>query len=72
PPGFAHGFYVLSEMAEFTYKCTALYSPRAERGIIWNDAEIGIKWPLLDGKLVLSEKDNNNPPLRFADIDEME
>lgn len=72
PPGFAHGFYVLSEMAEFTYKCTALYAPRAERGIIWNDPDIGIEWPLQEGNLVLSQKDNSNPPLRLAEIDPME
>lgn len=69
PPGFAHGFYVLSEMAEFTYKCTALYAPKAERGIIWNDPDIGIAWPLLEKTLNLSEKDKNNPPLRLAEID---
>ncbi len=69
PPGFAHGFYVLSDAAEFTYKCTALYAPQAERGIIWNDPGIGIEWPLVEGKLVLSEKDSINPPLHLADID---
>ena len=68
PPGFAHGFYVLSETAEFTYKCTALYAPQAERGIIWNDPDIAIEWPLLPGKLILSQKDQNLPALHEADI----
>lgn len=67
PAGFAHGFYVTTDMAEFTYKCTDVYSPEAERGIIWNDPDIGVKWPLIDDALILSEKDKNNPPLKFAD-----
>lgn len=58
PEGFAHGFLVLSEEAVFTYKCTDYYHPKDEGGIIWNDADIGIKWPLeyMDG-ITLSEKD---------------
>ncbi len=67
PPGFAHGFYVTSDIAEFTYKCTDVYTPEAERGIIWNDPDIGIKWPLVDDALKLSEKDQQNPPLKSAD-----
>ena len=50
PPGFAHGFYVLSEHAQFMYKCTDFYAPEYDRGIIWNDAEIGIEWPELKGE----------------------
>ncbi len=46
PPGFAHGFCVVSAAAGLTYKCTALYSPQDERGIIWNDRTIGIRWPV--------------------------
>lgn len=49
PEGFAHGFYVLSEEAEFCYKCSDFYAPSEERGIIWNDPDIGIAWPLLPG-----------------------
>lgn len=68
PPGFAHGFYVLSEMAEFAYKCTALYAPQLDRGILWNDPDIGIQWPITDDRLTLSEKDRKLPRLRDAEI----
>ncbi|OEE68108.1 dTDP-4-dehydrorhamnose 3,5-epimerase [Enterovibrio norvegicus FF-33] len=58
PEGFAHGFYVTSEEAEFVYKCTDYYNPTVEQSIIWNDGDIGIKWPIEGGKLPqLSEKD---------------
>ena len=58
PPGFAHGFLVISETAEVEYKCTDYYAPEFERTIRWNDPDLGIAWPLLDGsKPVLSEKD---------------
>ena len=58
PKGFAHGFYVLSENAEFCYKCSDFYHPNDEGGIAWNDPEIGIEWPLLENvPLNLSEKD---------------
>lgn len=58
PPGFAHGFYVTSEVAEFVYKCTDFYAPEYERSIIWNDATIGIQWPLVKGiPPCLSHKD---------------
>ncbi len=67
PPGFAHGFQVLSETAEVMYKCTDEYSPRDERGIIWNDKNVNVAWPLSDP--ILSEKDRINPPLRSADND---
>jgi dTDP-4-dehydrorhamnose 3,5-epimerase len=56
PPGFAHGFCVLSEEADFFYKCTDYYHPSSERGIAWDDPEIGIAWPLRDG-IALSAKD---------------
>ncbi|MPX92117.1 dTDP-4-dehydrorhamnose 3,5-epimerase [Salinivibrio sp. VYel1] len=56
PEGFAHGFYVTSEEAEFVYKCTNYYNPKAEVSIIWNDPDIGIEWPIVE-KPVLSEKD---------------
>ena len=56
PEGFAHGFYVLTETAEFTYKCTDYYNPKAEHSLIWNDPTVGIEWPL-DGEPSLSAKD---------------
>ncbi|WP_279131743.1 dTDP-4-dehydrorhamnose 3,5-epimerase [Photobacterium phosphoreum] len=56
PEGFAHGFYVTSDEAEFVYKCTDYYNPSAEHTILWNDPELGIKWPLQDEPL-LSIKD---------------
>ncbi|MBN2413366.1 dTDP-4-dehydrorhamnose 3,5-epimerase [candidate division KSB1 bacterium] len=68
PPGFAHGFYVLSKVAEFFYKCTAFYAPLAERGVIWNDPSINIKWPILNKNILLSEKDRHLPVLDKADI----
>ncbi|HIC7816011.1 dTDP-4-dehydrorhamnose 3,5-epimerase [Enterobacter ludwigii] len=59
PEGFAHGFYVLSESAEFIYKCTDYYNPQFEHSLLWNDDSVGIKWPLIDDKLpLLSSKDN--------------
>jgi dTDP-4-dehydrorhamnose 3,5-epimerase len=65
PPGFAHGFQVLSESAEVLYKCTEEYSPADDRGIIWNDPDIRISWPL--NNPVLSAKDRIHPLLRDAD-----
>ncbi|WP_445777206.1 dTDP-4-dehydrorhamnose 3,5-epimerase [Shewanella sp.] len=58
PEGFAHGFYVTSEEAEFVYKCTNYYNPESEVSIAWNDTDIGIEWPFTI-KPILSEKDNN-------------
>lgn len=58
PEGFAHGFLVLSEEAEFAYKCTDFYHSGDEGGLAWNDPEIGIEWPIEDGmQLIISEKD---------------
>ena len=58
PEGFAHGFLVLSDEAEFVYKCTDFYHPGDEGGMAWNDPEIGIEWPLQAGvELIISEKD---------------
>ena len=68
PPGFAHGFYVVSDIAEFTYKCTSLYAPQAEAGIVWNDPEIGISWPIVDELVILSEKDRALPQLESAPV----
>ncbi len=67
PEGFAHGFLVLSETAEFLYKTTDYYAPEFERCILWNDPEIGIVWPT-EGELVLSSKDRAGTALRAADI----
>ena len=66
PEGFAHGFYVTTESAEFVYKCTDLYNPNAEVSIAWNDPTLGIDWPLIDNKKPsLSTKDENG--LLFSD-----
>ncbi|MBR3238024.1 MAG: dTDP-4-dehydrorhamnose 3,5-epimerase [Oscillospiraceae bacterium] len=65
PEGFAHGFYVLSVEAEFCYKCTDFYHPGDEGGIRWDDPEIAVKWPLLEGvPVLLSEKDRKQPFFR--------
>jgi dTDP-4-dehydrorhamnose 3,5-epimerase len=66
PPGFAHGFCVLSDEAEFVYKCTALYAPETERVIRWDDPELGIAWPL--AQPLLSPKDAAAPLLRDAPV----
>jgi dTDP-4-dehydrorhamnose 3,5-epimerase len=66
PPGFAHGFCVVSERALFAYKCTAIYAPDCEGGVRWDDPAIGIDWPLADA--VLSARDAALPPL--ADVPE--
>ena len=58
PPGFAHGFYVLSDTAEITYKCTEYYAAEYERSLLWNDPDIGIDWPLLDKDVIISHKDS--------------
>jgi len=62
PPGFAHGFCVLSERADVLYKCTDFYTPGDEYGIAWDDPDIGIKWPTLD--YALSDKDRRYPRLK--------
>lgn len=65
PPGFAHGFLVLSDEALFTYKCTDFYHPEDEGGIIWNDPDVAIDWPWDDKEpVVLSEKDKILPTLK--------
>jgi dTDP-4-dehydrorhamnose 3,5-epimerase len=61
PPGYAHGFQVISETADFEYKCTDLYHPEAEIGVIWNDPELRIEWPVADPQL--SPKDVKLPTL---------
>ncbi|MFO7586078.1 MAG: dTDP-4-dehydrorhamnose 3,5-epimerase [Anaerolineales bacterium] len=68
PPGFAHGFYVLSEWAEVIYKASDYYAPEWERSILWNDPAIGIEWPLLAGvPLSLSAKDEQGQSLQEAE-----
>ena len=66
PSAFAHGFVVLSETADVIYKCNREYSPEDDRGIIWDDPDINIRWPVKDP--VLSEKDKKLPFLKDADI----
>ena len=66
PEGFAHGFLVLSDYAVFTYKCTNLYHPEFDAGIIYNDPDIGIDWPLDGIELLLSDKDRKLPVLKEA------
>ena len=62
PRGFAHGFVVVSDYAEFAYKCDELYHPEDEGGILWNDPNVAVKWPDV-GEIILSDKDKNNPTL---------
>ena len=64
PVGFAHGFCVLSDVADVIYKQTAYYDPQLERGIAWNDPDVGIEWPLPENELVISARDAAAPPLR--------
>ena len=69
PPGFAHGFLVLSERAEFNYKCTEYYAPQHERSLLWNDPELNIDWPLAGiEQPVLSAKDQLALPLSQAEV----
>lgn len=62
PPGYAHGFCVISEVADFQYKCTELYFPEDEGGLMWNDPDVNIPWPVETP--LLSAKDQRNPTLR--------
>ncbi len=69
PVGFAHGFCVLSDWAEVLYKATDFYAPEWERSLLWNDPEIGIRWPLVAGEEpLLSEKDRRGTPLAQAEV----
>lgn len=69
PEGFAHGFLVLSETAEFVYKCTDVYDPTSEGGIPWNDLTINIEWPKMDFDYKTSEKDEKHPPFKDQSFD---
>ncbi|MCI0572307.1 MAG: dTDP-4-dehydrorhamnose 3,5-epimerase, partial [Myxococcaceae bacterium] len=66
PPGFAHGFCVLSESADFLYKCTDFYVPQADGGVLWNDPDLGIEWPVQEP--LLSAKDAALPRLVDAPL----
>lgn len=69
PPGFAHGFYVTSDVAELQYKCTDYYAPADERCIRWDDATIAVDWPMEPGVApILSERDQGAPALRDAEV----
>jgi len=69
PPGFAHGFYVLSRWAEVLYKATDYYAPQWERTLFWQDPDIGIKWPIPEGqKPIISPKDSQGHPLKEAEL----
>ncbi|MDH5737750.1 MAG: dTDP-4-dehydrorhamnose 3,5-epimerase [Gammaproteobacteria bacterium] len=67
PEGFAHGFVVLSETAEFLYKCTAYYSPQDERAVRWDDPDLAIEWPDVSKAYTLSEKDQSAPLFKDAE-----
>lgn len=70
PEGFAHGFLVLSDEAEFAYKCTDIYNPEYEGGILWNDKSIGIEWPIdKTDSIILSDKDKSLKPLKDQQIE---
>jgi len=66
PPGFAHGFYVVSETAEVLYKASDYYAPEHERSLLWNDPALGVEWPL-SGEPLLSDKDRKGLPLSLAE-----
>ena len=68
PRGFAHGFVVVSDSAEFAYKCDEVYHPEDEGGILWNDPDIAVAWPDV-GEIILSEKDKKNPTLAQSKIE---
>lgn len=69
PPGFAHGFYVLSDTAEFHYKCTDYYAPKHERTLLWSDEQLAIDWPIADDEQPrVSEKDATGKPLASAEV----
>ena len=66
PPGFAHGFLVTSDQAEFVYKTTDYYAPEHERTLLWNDAALGIRWPL-EGEPIVAQKDRRGTPFASAE-----
>jgi dTDP-4-dehydrorhamnose 3,5-epimerase len=68
PPGFGHGFAVLSEKAGFSYKVTDYYSPAGERTVLWNDPELGITWPIAAEDAIVSAKDQQGARLQDAEV----
>ncbi|MGK7888831.1 MAG: dTDP-4-dehydrorhamnose 3,5-epimerase [Leptolyngbyaceae cyanobacterium] len=68
PPGFAHGFVVVSDVAEVLYKTTDFYAPQHERSILWNDPAIAIDWPIDAAEVVLSQKDQDGKLLKDAEV----
>ena len=68
PPGFAHGFYVLSETADVLYKATDFYSPQYERSLVWNDPTLNIQWPTVGKEPIVSQKDAEGATLETADL----
>ncbi len=68
PPGFGHGFYVLSEVADVLYKATDFYAPQYDRSLRWDDPDLSIAWPLLEAAPILSAKDQNAPGLALAEV----
>ncbi len=68
PVGFGHGFLVLSETAGFAYKVTDYYSPAGERTILWNDADLAIRWPVSAADVIMSDKDKQGVRLRDAEV----
>ena len=69
PPGFAHGFYVTSDTAEFVYKCTDYYAPQHERTLLWNDPGVGVAWPVPENATpILSAKDQQGLSLDVAEV----
>lgn len=69
PPGFAHGFCVLSQSADFLYKCTDYYHPEDEGGVLWSDPNINIQWPIANPSL--SQKDQDYPPLKNVPLEQL-
>ena len=68
PRGFAHGFVVLSDVAQFQYKVDNVYAPQAEAGIRWNDPQLGIEWPISPDEVLTSDKDLRQPMLKDAEL----
>ena len=71
PEGFAHGFCVVSETAQFVYKCSDYYAPAEERGVLWSDPALGIEWPLDGREPLLSEKDQAYRPLAECSAEDL-
>jgi len=68
PPGFAHGFLVLSDVADVLYKTTSYYAHESDRGVLWSDAELSIAWPIQGDEFLLSDKDKQQPTLKSAEV----